>query len=102
MIKLAADSNAYHFREEEIYAAVDEAHRAGLTVAVHVYGGEAARNAILGGDDSVEHGYELTDELLDLMKQKGTYLVATEMPAQNGNYKAENAVRKEKRWKLAI
>ena len=83
VIKLAADSNAYHFSEEQVRAAVDEAHRAGLTVAVHVYGGEAARNVILGGVDSVEHGYELTDELLDLMKQKGTYLVATEMSAQN-------------------
>jgi imidazolonepropionase-like amidohydrolase len=83
VIKLAADSNAYYFSEEEVHAAVDEAHRAGLTVAVHVYGGEAARNVILGGADSLEHGYELTDELLDLMKQKGTYLVATEMPARN-------------------
>ena len=83
VIKLAADSNVYHFSEEEIRAAVDEAHRAGLTVAVHVYGGEAARNAILAGVDSVEHGYELTDELLDLMKKKGTYLVATEMTAKN-------------------
>ena len=83
VIKLAADSNTYHFSEEQVRAAVDEAHRAGLTVAVHVYGGEAARNAILGGVDSVEHGYELSDELLDLMKQKGTYLVSTEMSAQN-------------------
>ena len=83
VIKLAADSNAYHFTEEQVRAAVDEAHHAGLTVAVHVYGGEAARNVILGGVDSVEHGYDLSDELLDLMKQKGTYLVLTEMPAKN-------------------
>src|SRR5439155_24930024 len=75
VIKLAADSNVYHFTEEQVRAAVDEAHRAGLTVAVHVYGGEAASNVILGGVDSVEHGYDFTDELLDLMKQKGTYLV---------------------------
>jgi len=83
VIKLAADSNAYYFSEEQVRAAVDEAHRAGSTVAVHVYGGDAARNVILGGADSVEHGYDLSDELLDLMKQRGTYLVATEMPAKN-------------------
>jgi imidazolonepropionase-like amidohydrolase len=83
VIKLAADSNAYHFTEDQVRAAVDEAHHAGLTVAVHVYGGEAARNVIAGGADSVEHGYELTDDLLDLMKQKGTYLVLTELPAKN-------------------
>lgn len=83
VIKLAADSNTYHFTEEQVRAAVDEAHRAGLTVAVHVYGGEAARNVISGGADSVEHGYELTDDLLALMKQKGTYLVLTELPTKN-------------------
>ena len=83
VIKLVGDSNTYHFSEEEIRAAVDEAHRADLTVAVHVYGGEAAREAIAAGVDSIEHGYDLSDELLDLMKTKGTYFVATEMPAQN-------------------
>ena len=83
VIKLAADSNAYPFSEQEVRAAVDEAHRSGLTVAVHVYGGDAARNVILGRADSLEHGYQLTDELLDLMKEKGTYLVATEMSAEN-------------------
>src|SRR5947207_16011108 len=67
VIKLAADSNVYHFTEEQVRAAVDEAHRSGLTVAVHVYGGEAARNVILGGVDSVEHGYDFTDESLDPM-----------------------------------
>src|SRR5229473_6256591 len=82
-IKLVADNSVFHYSVEEIRAAVSEAHAAGLTVAVHVYGGEAARNVILGGVDSVEHGYDFTDELLDLMKQKGTYLVATEMPAKN-------------------
>jgi imidazolonepropionase-like amidohydrolase len=83
VIKLVADSNSYHFSESEIRAAVDEAHRAGLTVAVHVYGSEAGREAIAAGVDSVEHGYDFSDELFDLMKTKGTYLVATEMPAQN-------------------
>ena len=83
VIKLAADSNSYHFGEEEVRIAVNQAHRAGLTVAVHAYGSEAAREAIAAGVDSVEHGYELSDELFDLMKAKGTYLVATEMSAQN-------------------
>src|SRR5205085_1100289 len=70
MIKLASDAQSYHFSLDEIRAAADETHKAGLTLAVHTLGGEAARNAILGGADSVEHGYELTDELLQLMKEK--------------------------------
>ena len=43
-------------------------------------GGEAARNTILGGADSIEHGFELNDELLRLMKDKGTFLGTTEYP----------------------
>ncbi len=80
LIKLVADNSAYHYSEEEIRAAVEEAHHAGLAVAVHVIGGEAARNVILGGADSVEHGFELSDELLQLMKEKGTVLVGTDFP----------------------
>ncbi len=80
LIKLVADNSAYHYSLEEIQAAVDEAHHAGKAVAVHVYGGEAARNVILGGADSIEHGFFLSDDLLQLMKEKGTVLVGTDFP----------------------
>ncbi len=78
-IKLVSENYPY-FSEEDVRAAVEEARHAGLTVAVHAYGGEAARNAILAGADSIEHGFELSDELLALMKQKGTVLVGTDFP----------------------
>ncbi len=80
LIKLVADQFPYHFSLEEIRAAVDEAHHAGRAVAVHVAGGEAAQNVIEGGADSVEHGFELSDAQLELMKRKGTFLVGTEFP----------------------
>ena len=35
---------------------------------------------ILGGADSIEHGMLLEDELLALMKEKGTALVSTDFP----------------------
>ncbi len=82
-IKLVADNSPYHYRVEEIQAATDEAHHAGLKVAVHVYGGEAARNVVLGGADSIEHGFDLSDDLLQLMKQKGTVLVGTDFPYEH-------------------
>src|SRR5581483_8571101 len=44
VIKLVADNSPFHYTVDEIKAAVDEAHKAGLKVAVHVYGGEAAQN----------------------------------------------------------
>jgi len=82
-IKLVADNNAYYYSEAEIRAAVEEAHRAGVKVAVHVMGGEAARHVINGGADSIEHGFQLSDELLQLMKQKGTFLGTTDFPLEH-------------------
>ena len=79
-IKLVSDNSAFYYTEAEIRAAVEEAHAAGLAVSVHVMGGEAARNVILGGADSIEHGFYLSDELLQLMKEKGIWLVGTEFP----------------------
>jgi len=79
-IKLVTDNSAFFYTEEEIRTAVNEAHAAGLPVSVHAMGGEAARNVILGGADSIEHGFMLSDELLQLMKDKGTVLVSTDFP----------------------
>jgi imidazolonepropionase-like amidohydrolase len=81
VIKLAADNSAFHYSENDIRVAVEEAHAAGRPFAVHVYGGQAADNVIRRGADSVEHGFELTDEQLRLMKEKGTFLVGTDFPA---------------------
>jgi imidazolonepropionase-like amidohydrolase len=80
VIKLAADNSAYFYNENDIRTAVQEAHAAGRPVAVHVYGGSAADAVIRGGADSIEHGFELTDEQLKLMKEKGTFLVGTDFP----------------------
>ena len=80
-IKMVSDNSAFYYSEQEIRAAAEEAHAAGLPVSVHVMGGDAARNVILGGADSIEHGFMLSDELLQLMKEKGTVLVGTDFPA---------------------
>jgi len=83
VIKLVADNSAFHYSEDDIRAAVDEAHKAGLKVAVHVSGGQAAKDVINGGADSVEHGYFLDADLLKLMKEKGTWLVGTDFPYEH-------------------
>lgn len=80
VIKLVADNSGFHYTVEEIRAAVDEAHRAGVPVAVHVYSGAAAQAAIDAGVDSIEHGFELTDAQLGQMKAKGIFLVGTDFP----------------------
>jgi imidazolonepropionase-like amidohydrolase len=80
VIKLVLDNNRYHYSVEEIRAAVDEAHHAGVPVSVHVYGGEAADNAIEAGVDSLEHGFFLTDAQLTRLRDKGIVLVSTDFP----------------------
>jgi imidazolonepropionase-like amidohydrolase len=80
VIKLVADNNPYHYSVDEFRAAVDEAHRAGIPVAVHVYAGDALENAIEAGVDSIEHGFDLTDAQLKRMKDKGIFLVGTDFP----------------------
>ncbi len=80
VIKLVLDNSPYHYSVEELRAAVDEAHRAGVPVAVHVYGGEPADNAIEAGVDSIEHGFFLTDAQLRRMRDKGIFLVGTDLP----------------------
>lgn len=80
VIKLVADNNPYHYSVDEFRAAVSEAHRAGIPVAVHVYAGDALENAIEAGVDSIEHGFDLTDAQLKRMKDKGIFLVGTDFP----------------------
>jgi imidazolonepropionase-like amidohydrolase len=51
-----------------------------LKVAAHCGTDAGARNAILGGVASVEHGQGMTNETLELMKKTGTVLVGTDFP----------------------
>ncbi len=62
---------------EEMAAAVDEAHRRGITVGVHAQSYEGARNAVRAGADTLEHGTRLDDETLDLLARGPTVLVPT-------------------------
>ncbi len=63
--------------QAELDALVSEAHALGRKAAAHAHGAEAAKRAVRAGIDSIEHGSFVDDEGLDLMKQKGTYLVYT-------------------------
>ncbi len=77
VLSLGDEVSVPQMTDEEIAAAVDEAHRLGKKTAAHAHGDLAARAAVRAGIDSIEHGSFLTDETLSLMKAKGTYLVPT-------------------------
>lgn len=82
-IKLANGDQNYFYSQEDIAFVVDEAKRAGLKVSVHATGGDHAKNAILGGAASIEHGFFLDEGLLKLMKERGTFLVGTDFYLSN-------------------
>jgi len=70
-------AGAQQYSDEELRAIADEAHRAGLKVAAHAHGDEGIRAAIEAGIDCIEHGSLASDATLDLMVERGTFLVAT-------------------------
>ena len=63
--------------KEEMEAAIKEAHRAGKKTASHAQGTTGIKNAIHAGIDSIEHGIFLDDEAIELMVEKGVFLVPT-------------------------
>jgi imidazolonepropionase-like amidohydrolase len=70
-------AGAQQYSDEELRAVADEAHRAGLRVAAHAHGDDGIRAAVEAGIDCIEHGSLASDETLDLMVERGTFLVAT-------------------------
>ena len=55
---------------EEVQAVVTEAHRLGLKVACHTYGGEGLRSCIAAGVDATQHALGLDDESVKLLLAK--------------------------------
>jgi imidazolonepropionase-like amidohydrolase len=76
------DVDTPQLTQEELNAIVDEAHALRRKTAAHAHGAEGAKRAIRAGIDSIEHGTFLDDEALDMMKQRGTFLVPTLMAKQ--------------------
>jgi imidazolonepropionase-like amidohydrolase len=65
------------FTSDEMKAAVEVAHKYGKRVAIHSYGPDGARDAVLAGTDSVEHAIDIPDDVLAEMVKRGTFYVPT-------------------------
>lgn len=66
--------------EEEMRAAVVEAHRKDMTVGIHVQSNEGIKSAARAGVDTIEHGTYADKEALELIKENGARLVPTLTP----------------------
>jgi imidazolonepropionase-like amidohydrolase len=81
VIKVTADEN---LTVPELAAAIEEAHRNHLKVAVHAVDKTSIQTAIDAGADSIEHGNEVTDEQLKQMRDKGIFFDFT--PTSYGGF----------------
>jgi len=72
-----ATYDAQQFSEEEMRTVVEEARRNGLKVMAHAHGLAGTLAALRAGVASIEHGSQLDDEAVRLMKARGVYLVPT-------------------------
>jgi imidazolonepropionase-like amidohydrolase len=88
VISLAKDASGPQFTDEELKAIITTAKDYGMQVAAHAHGAEGMKRAVLAGITTIEHGTKMTEEVMDLMKQKGTYFVPT---ITAGRYVAEQA-----------
>ena len=66
-----------NFTDEEMKTLVSEAHRLGKKVAAHAMGWDGIDAALRAGVNTIEHGYGLTDDLLDRMAAQKVYWCPT-------------------------
>jgi imidazolonepropionase-like amidohydrolase len=74
---LETDPCTRNLNDEELRAAIDEATRLGLPVAVHAYSDEGVSAAVNAGARTVEHGSLITEPTLKLMHDRGVVFVPT-------------------------
>jgi imidazolonepropionase-like amidohydrolase len=77
VLSYAKSGDAPQFTVEEVKAIVDTAKDYGYRVAAHAHGEEGMKRAVLGGVTSIEHGTYMSDDVMKLMKQHGTWYVPT-------------------------
>jgi imidazolonepropionase-like amidohydrolase len=82
-IKIIANQGRIRLSAAEVKAIMEEAENARRPVAAHTTDDETARLAVEAGVTSIEHGYILSDETLQLMAKKHVFLVPTDGPADS-------------------
>lgn len=88
VLSLAKSGDNPQFMKDELDAIMAAAKDYNFVVGVHAHGAEGMKRAVIAGVDSVEHGTYMTEEIMQLMKDKGTYYVPT---LTAGRWVADNA-----------
>jgi imidazolonepropionase-like amidohydrolase len=82
VIKIVVDDQDYIYSTDDIRFMINEAHASGLKLAAHCWTHQGAHNAAEAGVDSIEHGFQMTDEDLVLAKKNDVVLVGTDFTTQ--------------------
>lgn len=77
VLSYAASGDAPQFTVDEVRAVVETAKDYGYRVAAHAHGEEGMYRAVEGGVTTIEHGTYMSDRVMALMKQRGTWYVPT-------------------------
>jgi len=86
VIKIVVDDQQYLYSVDDIKFIVAEAGSAGLKVAAHCMTEQGARNAAEGGVASIEHGFRMSDEALQIARRNNVVLVGTEFTEPAAEY----------------
>ena len=77
VLSVAASGENPQFNDAELTEIIKAAKDYNFHVAAHAHGKEGMKRAIIAGVTSIEHGTFMDEEIIDLMKQHGTYYVPT-------------------------
>jgi len=77
LVKVYADWNHPTLTIDEMRVVVEEAHKQRLKVAAHATTAEGIKNAVTAGVDSIEHGHRADRQAIEIIKEKGIFLVPT-------------------------
>jgi imidazolonepropionase-like amidohydrolase len=67
----------YQLNEDEMRACCEEAHKAEKRASTHAQGAPGVKNALRAGIDTVEHGFYIDDEAIELFLENDAWLVPT-------------------------
>ncbi|MCP3977143.1 MAG: amidohydrolase family protein [bacterium] len=84
------DPKHAHFQPDELEMMAAETAAAGLYMMAHAQAYDGIKNAVRAGFRSIDHGIYLDDEAIELMLERGTWLVPT-LLAPRGVIKAAEA-----------
>lgn len=88
VLSVAKSGKNPQFTPEEIAEITKTAKDYGMKVAAHAHGDEGMQRAVEFGVKTIEHGTLMSEQTMDLMKQKNAYLVPT---ITAGKYVTEKA-----------